>query len=319
MRQTPLCRGRSAGAGTHHLVGGGCLRAGGVGLLAAQQLQAAPLLLHGAALVALHAVDLLLHAHLHLRLVGKHGALRPLLGRRAQPRGQIPLHGAGSNPIRPCCIPLQGAALPRGKESHPQSPGGSQLGVRCRTTQRLFPPPSPHGTGEQSSTTAAEEPPQPAQHGPPSPQPLAKGRALDPSPLAMPPALLLSMLPAGTTSSSGGDLVRGGTMPTAGQRNTRLSIPGDGGQGPSHVRCWGRAGDRCADISPWPGQAWGACWSRTCRASTVPLLRAACFSASCSCLPGGPSVGAVGADARCVSFLLCSKLGLGCGGKRGPR
>lgn len=126
------------------------------------------------------------------------------------------------------CKGLPSPGARRGTRRAPEVP--SWL-LRCRTTQRLFPKPSPHGTGEQSSTTAAEEPPQAARHSPPSPQPLAKGRALDPSPLAMPPALLLSMLPAGTTSSSGGDLVRGGTMPTAGQRNTRLSIPGDRGAG----------------------------------------------------------------------------------------
>lgn len=53
--------------------------------------------------------------------------------------------------------------------------------------------------------------------------------------------------------------------------------------------------------------------------SAVPLLRAACFSASGSCrLCRSPSAGGPGAAGRCTSFLLCSKLVLGCGGKQVP-
>lgn len=122
-------------AGTHHFVGCRCLRTRGVGLLAAGQLQAAPLLLHGATLVAFHAVNLLLHAHLHLCLIGKHSALRPLLG-RARPHCHTPPNGTGSSPIHLSCIALQRAAQPA--PGTPKLLGVSQPGAE---TQQCVPPP----------------------------------------------------------------------------------------------------------------------------------------------------------------------------------
>lgn len=53
---------------------------------------------------------------------------------------------------------------------------------------------------------------------PPQPQNTSPTREL--SPLAMPPALLLGTPTVGTISSSAGDLVLGGTMPTAEQTET---------------------------------------------------------------------------------------------------
>lgn len=44
------------------------------------KLQAPSLLLHRTTLVALHAINLLLHAHLCLHLIGKHSTLWPILG-----------------------------------------------------------------------------------------------------------------------------------------------------------------------------------------------------------------------------------------------
>lgn len=58
------------------------------------QLQAPSLLLHRATLVALHAIDLLLHAHLCLHLIGKHGTLWSVLGRETQDACGYKQHGA---------------------------------------------------------------------------------------------------------------------------------------------------------------------------------------------------------------------------------
>lgn len=54
----------------------------------------------------------------------------------------------------------------------------------------------------------------------PGPQPLDASPTRELSPLAMPPVLLLGTPAVGTTSSSAGDLVLGGTMPTAEQTET---------------------------------------------------------------------------------------------------
>lgn len=79
-REPPVwaaARLRPVGAGAqYHFVG----RSGaGLGGGAGWELQAPPLLLHGATLMPPHAVNLLLHAHLHLALTREHGTLGALL------------------------------------------------------------------------------------------------------------------------------------------------------------------------------------------------------------------------------------------------
>lgn len=62
--------------GRYHFVGGPGTEVGG---RAGRELQAPPLILHRAALVPSHTVNLLLHAHLDLALAGEHSTLGALL------------------------------------------------------------------------------------------------------------------------------------------------------------------------------------------------------------------------------------------------